>query len=58
MNISLKFLKYLYDLSRHLTYPQVQKCLPSNLPRAQETYFRVVCIKINFQSYLSFIIYL
>ena len=27
---------------RHLTYPQVQKCLPANLPRAQETFFRVV----------------
>jgi len=27
---------------RHLTYTQVQKCLPPNLPRAQETFFRVV----------------
>jgi hypothetical protein len=27
---------------RHLIYPQVQKCLPPNLPRAQETFFRVV----------------
>ncbi len=35
---------------RHLTYPQVQKCLPLNLPRAQSTFFRVVSninIKIN-----------
>jgi hypothetical protein len=32
---------------RHLTYPQVQKCLPPNLPRAQQTFFRVVS-NINF----------
>ena len=38
---------------RHLTYPQVQKCLPPNLPRAQETFFRVVR-KINIKpSYLN-----
>ncbi|CAF4322960.1 unnamed protein product [Rotaria socialis] len=30
------------DRDGHLTYPQVQKCLPSNLPRAQETFFRVL----------------
>jgi len=27
----------------HLTYTQVQRCLPSNLSRAQVTFFRVVC---------------
>ncbi|CAF1168400.1 unnamed protein product [Adineta steineri] len=38
------FLKhhYLQKKSRHLTYTQVQKCLPSNLPRAQETFFRAL----------------
>ncbi|CAF3948618.1 unnamed protein product [Rotaria sp. Silwood2] len=30
------------DRDGHLTYPQVQKCLPPNLPRAQETFFRVL----------------
>lgn len=32
----------IFGVFRHLTYPQVQKCLPPNLPRAQETFFRVV----------------
>ncbi|UJR33151.1 hypothetical protein I4U23_020608 [Adineta vaga] len=30
------------DRDGHLTYSQVQKCLPSNLPRPQETFFRVL----------------
>ncbi|CAF4232981.1 unnamed protein product, partial [Adineta steineri] len=30
------------DKDGHLTYTQVQKCLPSNLPRAQETFFRAL----------------
>ncbi|CAF3656598.1 unnamed protein product [Rotaria sordida] len=30
------------DRDGHLTYTQVQKCLPLNLPRAQETFFRVL----------------
>jgi hypothetical protein len=30
------------QFSRHLTYPQIQKYLPVNLPRAQETFFRAV----------------
>ncbi|CAF0943191.1 unnamed protein product [Adineta ricciae] len=40
----LKRLFQQFDTDRdgHLTYSQVQKCLPSNLPRPQETFFRVL----------------
>ena len=44
------------NLFRHLSYPQVQKCLPSNLPHAQMTFFRVVSECLYLKSYSSYLI--
>ncbi|CAF1324772.1 unnamed protein product [Didymodactylos carnosus] len=41
------------DKDGHLTYPQVKKCLPANMERAQETFFKVKIItRYNFSPML------
>ncbi|CAF0863895.1 unnamed protein product [Rotaria sordida] len=41
------------DKDGHISYPQVQRCLPSNFPRAQLTFFRVLYDIISGATYFG-----
>ncbi|CAF0986418.1 unnamed protein product [Rotaria sp. Silwood1] len=41
------------DKDGHISYPQVQRCLPSNFPRAQLTFFRVLYDIISGTTYFG-----